>query len=532
MNWIKKISVVNLILYHSLIGPVFATDHLSSYISRAKEAEKLGKPSVAIKWYRKALLITGNQELKINILFHIGDCYYALNNQVAALNLYKEALKDPRSEKYLIHHPKTYLNLANIYFNHGEYHKAAEIYLKIGKRYKNKSFTAFALVKAGDSLFNLKEYKKALEAYSKVILMYKESKEYWITRFRMADLGISHPGLNVPNYMEYRDYLRPKDAYKDILKNAPDNMKRLRLLAHLRIATVYLKEKRHLDAINRIKFVMRHDLDSDLTEYARKLMINIVSQFIDMLQKKKDYLRIYKVFKAIKAEIPLSQLHEVTREKIAEALYHLDMCEDALSIYLMNPQKNVIKIASIYNQLGRYKRTINLLAPLKSKLDLDTALILAKAYYEEKRFKDVVDLLVPKIKDISNPEAYYLLANSYDRLGNKEKTIYYLQLLSKEDSEYKLNACLSLGNILFELKKYKSALSYYKAAQRICKTCPDSDFIRLQMASCYYQMGDYKRSAEILNKMEGDGLIRWVSNIQLELMQLENTYRELRWLIE
>ena len=532
MRHIKQILVLGLILSSTFVYSAQALDNTSSYLSRAKEAEKSGKFSIAIKWFRKALNVIKDQDLRTKILFHMGDCYYALNNQVAAINIYEEALKDSKAEKYLIQHPKTYLNLANIYFDHGQYDKAAEIYLKVTKRYKSKPFVPFALVKAGDSLLNQKKYKEALKAYAKVILLYKDSKEYWIARFRMADIGISHPGLDVPNHIEYRDYIRPVNAYKQILKYAPDNMIRLKLLAHLRIASVYLREEKYSDAIKLIKFVMTRNLDHTLSEYAKKLMIKTASHFIDILHKKKDYIRICNVYELIKAEIPLSHLDDAIIEKIAEALYELDMFRDALNLYLLNPKKNIKKIAIIYNQLGRYKETINLLMPLKAKLDPELSLILAKAFYKEKRFRDVVTLLTPKIKNISCPEAYYLLANSHDCLGNKEKAIYYYKILSKKDSEYKLNACLSLGNILFDLKRYKDALPYYMTAQTLCKRCPDADFIRLQIAGCYYQMGDYKRSAAILKKVEGEGLIRWVSNMQLEIMELENRYKELRWLIE
>ncbi len=533
MRLISQIVVLSLIIIASMFLPsAQARDTVSSYLSEAKRAEESGKFSVAIKWFRKALNDIKEQDLKTKVLFEMGDCYYALNNQIAAINLYEEALKDPKAEDYLLAHPKTYLNLANIYFNRGQYDKAAEIYLKLTKRYRHKAFVPFALVKAGDSLLNLKQYKRALRAYSKVVLLHKDSPEYWITRFRMADIGVSHPGLSVPDQIEYRDYRKPVDTYRDILRNAPDNMGKLKLLANLRIASVYLREKRFLNAISLTKSIMKHHMDPTITEYAKNLMIKAASQFVDILWKKQDYLKICKVYELIKREIPISQFHTNTTHKLAEALYRMEMYKDALNLYLLSPKKNIKKIASIYNQLARYKETINLLMPLKATPDPELTLILARALYKEERFKDVISLLTPKIKDISHPEAYYLLANSHDWLGNKEKAIYYYKILTKKDSEYRLNACLQLGNILFDLKKYKDALSYYTTAQALCKECPDADFIRLQIASCHYQMGNYKRSAAILKNVKGNGLVRWVSNMQLEIMQLENRYKELRWLIE
>jgi len=509
---------------------VFANNNLELYLSKAIEAENLRKIPFAIKLFRKILESTKDKELRMKIYFHMADCYYTI--YIAAYNLYQEGLKNPKAEEYLILHPKTYLNLANILFNYTKYEKAASIYLKIAKRYKNRSFAPFAFVKAGDSFLNLKQYEKALQIYSKVILLYKKTREYWISRFRMADISIAKPNINVPQTIEYKDYREPMKTYKEIMKEAPEDLIKLKQLAQLRIASIYIKEKKYLAAIDTIKSFIKIYRDSRLNNYAKRLLSKSASLLINKLYQKKDYIRICKVYESIKDELNLSKLNTQIVEKIGDAFYKLDLYNDALKIYTISPKKNLKKIALVYNQTGRYKELISLLMPISKDLAPDMLIILAKALYKEKRFNKVINLLKERADKSFNPEAYYLLANSYNEIGDREKAIYYYQVLSKRKSEYQLDACLCLANLLFDLKRYKNALSYYLKAQKLCKRCPDTDIIRLQIANCYYELGDYKRSASILKQVNGDGIIRLVSNIQLEIIQLENTYRELRWLIE
>lgn len=501
-----------------------------SYLLQAEQAQKNKRYTTAISLYRKALVLVKDPKIKTNILFQMGDCYYAINNEIAAFALYSEALRSPYSKEYLISHPETYLNLANIYFNRAEYRKATEIYLKIAKKYKHKPFAPFALVKAGDCLVNLKEYKKALEVYSKVVLLYKSTAEYWISKFRMADIGISHPNIEVPNQIEYKAYFKPVLAYKEIIKDAPDNLIKLKELARLRIASAYLKAHRYAECICFVNAFLKEFPFSTFKEHAEKLLSSAFKEYVAELYKKKDFKAICKLYDSLKDKLPSTKLDPKTLTMIADAKFNTGLYKDALSLYMFNPKAHIKKITTIYNLLRRYGDTIALLMPIKSQLDYDLILILAEALYKKRRFKDIIDLLDKRPK--LNPEAYYILARSYDELGNNKKAIQYYSILAEEESEYQLNACLYLANLFFEQKKYKKALNYYNIAKRLCKRCPDSDFITIQIASCYYYLGNYKKSASLFKTVKGNDLLNQYSKIEAEVIELENRYKELRWLIE
>ncbi len=535
MNRKKVILIASLIISCFIDSYAYSktkTNNPYNYISLASEAKKLKKFNIAIKWLRKALTVTDNDKIRSEIYFRLADCYYYIKNQIAAFNLYKEGLKYPDAEKYLLSHPKIYIHLANIYFDYSQYQKAVNIYIQIAKIYKNKDFTPYVLVKAGDSYLNLKKYKDALRMYSKVVLLFKNTDEYWISRFRMADIGISNPQLNIPDTIEYRDYRKPLEAYIDIIKRAPRELKKLKQLAQLRIASVSIKNRKYQQAIDVTKNFIKNYPNSTLKEYAKEILINATSKFVDFLYQNRDLIKICKLYESIKTDIDISKLKPDTTKKIADSLYNLDLYSDALRLYMIDPKHNISRIAAIYNRLGRYKETINLLKDREKNLSSEMLLVLATALYKEKRFKDVTVLLEKYINKVSNIKAYYILADSFDKLGNRKKAIYYYEILSKKKSKYQLNACLYLANIYFDLKQYKKALHYYQITETLCNRCPDTDFIRLQIANCYYEIGDYKKSASTLKQVKSNNLMGWVSNVQLQIMELENTYKELKWLIE
>ena len=515
----------SLIIVLALFSLGLASD-LSLYLSNAKRAEALKKFSEAIDWYRKALESSKDKDLRMKIYFRMAYCYSKLDNSIAAFSLYQEGLRNPKAEEYLISHPRLFITLANLYFDFKKYKEAANIYLKVLEKYKNRPFIPFVLVKAGDSLFNLKKYRRALKLYSKVILLYEGTDEYWISRFRMADIGVFYPGIKIPESIEYEDYRNPVKAYKEIIENAPETLSKLKQLAHLRISSFYMKKGRYDLAIEGIKKFLEGYPSSILKRYAKKLLNRAVSEYVDVLYEKKDYLKVCKLYDSLKDEIIISELKYETAKKIGDSLYRFGLYRDALKFFIQNPKQNLLRIAEIYNRLGRYRETISLLKSSKPSQKL--ALILAEAYFKEKRYEDVIKVL----KNIKDPKAYYLLAEAYDKLQRYTKAINYYEILTEIESEYRLNACLYLANFYFDRKRYQKALSYYLLAQKICKGCPDFDFIKLQIANCYYEMGRYKESSEILKQVKDDKLIGLVSNLQLEIMKLENEYRDLKWLIE
>ncbi len=521
----KKVVVILTIL----LSPVAWGIEPSFYILQAEQAKKNKKYTIAIKLFGNALNFVKDSKLKTKILFQMGDCYYEINNEIAAFDLYSEALKSPYSKEYLISHPKTYLNLANIYFDRAEYRKAVEIYLNIAQRYKTKPFAAFSLVKAGDGLVSIKEYKKALEAYSKVILLYENTAEYWISKFRMADIGISHPNIDVPDQIEYRSYFKPLLAYKDIIENAPQELIKLKQLARLRIASAYLKAKKYQECISIIDSFLKDFPFSTFEEYAKRLLNSAFKEYVVELYKKGDFKSICKLYDSLKKELP-SKLEQEILTMVADAKFNIGLYKDALKLYMLNPKAHIKQIATVYNLLGRYTDTISLLMPIKSKLDHDLVILLAEALYKRKRFNDIISLL--NKGNITDPEAHYILARSYDELGDTKEAIQHYLVLIKKDSEYQLSACLYLANLFFKQGKYKKALYYYNISKKLCKGCPDSDFITIQIANCYYYLGDYKKSASLFKTVKGSNLLKEYSKIEAEIIELENRYEELKWLIE
>lgn len=108
-------------------------------------------------------------------------------------------------------------------------------------------------------------------------------------------------------------------------------------------------------------------------------------------------------------------------------------------------------------------------------------------------------------------EAYYGLKKYKDAIE-----IAQIAISLVDDKENSLMAYGIIGNSLFELKNYKSALTYQIKALQLLDLVEDTDHQRslyLELSKTYSELGDYKNAYKHLNKFK-DLEINFLKNIQ------------------
>jgi two-component sensor histidine kinase len=111
-----------------------------------------------------------------------------------------------------------------------------------------------------------------------------------------------------------------------------------------------------------------------------------------------------------------------------------------------------------------------------------------------------------------------MLSEAYHGLKKFKKAIEIAQIAISlvDDNENSLMAYGIIGNSLFELKNYKSALTYQNKALQLLDLVEDTDHQRslyLELSKTYSELGDYKNAYKHLNKFK-DLEINFLKNIQ------------------
>ena len=136
--------------------------------------------SMALEYYRKVLRYDPNYYRVAEVMFYLGRG--ALQEAKAKKNpaLRKEGIK--QLKKLIQRFPKSrfvsrsYLALAETYFNHSQFYFAKANYEKIIQNYPHSPMFNYALYKLGWVYFNLAMYDKTIETFQKVVAAVSKQK--------------------------------------------------------------------------------------------------------------------------------------------------------------------------------------------------------------------------------------------------------------------------------------------------------------------------------------------------------------------
>ncbi len=488
------------------------------WYERGKIAFKLREYDKAVYCFKKALKNCKDRKLYMEICFALGDAYMALQNLVAARDFYQEVLKKGVSPyTYLRKHPRTYFNLAEVFFAYEEYEKALKAYEETASLLKEASLKRRALVKAGDTALKLKQYKKALTFYCQVIQKYPTSDEAWISKFRMADIGAEQPNLKIPIASCYEAYRHPWDTYVKLSKSP---LRELAELAHFRMAQFKLKYHEYKAGIELLKKHLSLFPGGKLKEPCLLLLRESLLEWLNELYTSQRYLAFLKVFLDNKSYFTPAEMKKIT-PKIADAYYKEGLYEEALDYYQRLPltEEIILRLGQIYFDLNYYPDAEHLLEPflketMNLKLKCEGTKILAAVYYQEQKYGKALPYYLYFLNTCQKDSSlYFPLAQCYFYTGELDKAIYFLQMLldKTKKANLKKKAYLLLAKCFFKKEDYKKALNHYHIALDMSRDEEEKNFILYQMCLCYQQMGKNKKAVSLYDLLEKSSDNLWHS---------------------
>jgi len=505
------------------------------YYERGLIAYQLKEVEKAIGLLGKALENCKDAHLYMKICFALGDAYIALNNSIAAYNFYQEAFKKGNSPYvYLKKHPLTYFNVAEMFFNTGEYTKAAQAYLEIASLYSQASFAPKALIKAGDVFLKTKKYLKALETYGKVVQLYPNTNEALISQFRMADLGMEKPGLKIPLRSYYEAYRHPWEAYLELTKSP---LPELAELAYFRMAELLFKQNKFAKAVRVLKKYLTRFPTGKLREHCLELLESTVFSWINQLYNTHQYLAVLKIFWENSSY--LKHKNEALLNKIADAYYEVGLYEEALKTYqrLSLRSENIFKIAQLYYFLDSYPDAEHLVENLlQTSKDVDltcqaTQLLAATCYKEEKFTKALIHYLdyLNQCHPKSPWPLYVNIADCYAHIKVWDEAISFLKTLfekaDKLDENLAKRAYILLADCYYHKQIFEKALKNYNQALFYVNDKDEFNFILYRIASCYNHLNLTAKATLTYQKLKKeDSFWQALANFSLDDLSWRRKY--------
>lgn len=426
----------------SYYGLIYSYFNLKDYVKAIRFAEKFLKDFTYSTRY-------------LEVKLRLADSYYATKNFEKASALYRDYFSDPdaKSSDYVSYQLAQAMYRAGnldgaieelnrflkifptsryvdevqyligwIRFKQGKYEQSITEYQKVISNYQNSPIVPLALYSIGDAFFNLGMYDKAIENYNRVLTEYSQS-DFVIDAIN----GIQYAYLAKGNI---------EDAAQAITNFVLSNQGNKNLdKLFIKKGDLYLSQRRFQEAIASYR--------------------EFISAF------------------------PNSQLVPLAYYSIAKAFIQLKSYQDALynlSIIVQNYSSNelvddvLLEIGNIYRELNQFDRALSSFDELLNKYPTSN-LIPETIYWVARTYLDKGDLELA-IKFYNRILMEFNKSNFYSRalfdLGklkiNQEPSVamnYFKEVVELRNDEYGAESQYLIGEILFNQKKYREAISEY-----------------------------------------------------------------------
>jgi len=403
-----------------------------------------------------------NEEMKAEEYYKLGYEFYSLNNfQVAIEELNKalDLIKDYPAARYL---------LAEIFFQQNEYVKAREQYDKIVSGSEKNEYSDDALYGSGWSNYLLEDYGKAAEMFSKLINEFPESNLFIQAKYKLGKA-----------LFKTEKYSEVVSIYKDFIKTYPQFQgNEIREIYYLLgQANLWIPDLGEAERIFNELILLYPDFE----------MISQTKYYLSLSLFKQE-----KYDEAISCLKDLITVEDVTRQQKNDINYLLARCYLNTGDYDQSIQiiEKLKKIENIGILSERISFDLGLAYLLKE--DKERALLEFQAFIEAYPQSDLLEsahfeagkilydlkkyeLAISELEGINSIESLYLIAKSFEQLGNDEKKIIaYNELKDRfPDSDVSQEAYFKLGTEYYKKNMYEEALMEFS---KMVEVFPESPF--------------------------------------------------------
>ncbi|TAD95308.1 MAG: hypothetical protein EAZ97_15700, partial [Bacteroidetes bacterium] len=393
-------------------------DYQKILYNKAVESSSQKEFPQALSFLKKSLTFPLDDSLSNNAYFWLGELY-SVENQYDSANLYYQQVFKNTPE----YAPALY-GIAQSAYQLGKYEQAVGLfknYLANETSKKSKRY-ATALTRIGDCFFLKNDIKSALTFYGESAKQSESDLAY-----NMYQKAISLAAL--------KDLKKTKPAFDSLIKQFPD---------FEYIDDAYYQRSAFLLENNRKK--------------------EALASFTELIQKRQESNFLpYALFQ--RAEIYLSQKQYA--DAITDYLKIIDKFPNT------NSNKNAVSaLFDLKNQgvaVGNIDHLFVGMNPSEQKISENTAvnndpLALAKLDHDKGNYASAIKTLLSFIRGTPNksiflPQAYYLLASSYENTKKISEALKYYSLVT---DGYQEDALIKIANISLEKGNFKAAVDNYK----------------------------------------------------------------------
>eukprot|EP00388_Colpodella_angusta_P011992 GDKJ01030485.1.p1 GENE.GDKJ01030485.1~~GDKJ01030485.1.p1 ORF type:complete len:1008 (-),score=173.18 GDKJ01030485.1:3319-6342(-) len=407
----------------------------------------------ALPYFEKSLLTPESAETKYSAIFWKAEALSAEKRYAEAIPLYQMLIgtSDPSVSTLAELQGKSRYSLAYCYYNNKEYDKANRIFKEYADLMKSSGDSqAFqdALVRLGDTYFASKNYDQAISYYDQAIAGNRSDRDYaTFQKGLVLALKGNEAGAKAAFQKVQSDF--PQSLYFD---NALYQEANLEFVAG-----------RYIPAITRFTQLINNKPQSRLIPNALLKRAAAFSNTANHEAAILDYKNILKNF-------PTLPQSKDALTGVQEALNEVGRPDD-FSMILMEYQRTNPTDNSVVG------------------LEYETAKRLFYADKFDKAIPALTEYIRKNPTSVESYEAKYLIAESYNKLNDKNQALnYYYQVIA--DNKYKSvnKALVKAAEIEYNANNFNRAITNYKNILRLVADKKDQQSALIGLMESYYKI--------------------------------------------
>lgn len=483
-------------------------------------------------------------------IFEIAKYYYDQENFDRALQIYEEGASRWPSE--LNENPGINFNMGDIYYRLRTYGQARKHFFNLINLDPDHPLAHKALNWIGDSYILEGKPLNALYVFDESSKRDSDAREVQYSKVRMADIGVSHPKLQVLDAVfDLSAYYRPFETYEEISQNAQD----MDILAEVTLSRgiALLKEQNYIKSIEEFKKLLPLGGQSAFHQKARKFIKQSLVLLVDQFAQQGGVLPILYSFSDY-TSLSLGKLNNSkTLLQVGESYQAIGMYPEALRFYdrvkQLDPQgvfqeRIFLDLGKIHLVRRNYSEAElvarSYLKNYPGGAQLSTAMeLLAKAYSGSKQYKKALNvyqqLLSKSRENVS--EIHYRIGETYTKLNNLQAAaLYYQRAISTFSRktgivpDYVRKAHYKLGMTLFNSKKYSRAIPALKSARELFPEDTLKDWGDFMLIESYDKLKNKTQMVSELKTLAAsestDDLLKKAAEAKLKVLNWEKEFKD------
>ena len=299
------------------------------------------------------------------IYFTIGECYSRINEYQKADKWYREALRRWPDVENLSQNDL--MRLGSHYFRSGQYDPAIRILFVYINLYPDQDKSGEAMVMIAKSYIGKGDIPLGLRLLSLVMERFPETEEAEESVVTMANLGVDHPGIQLPRYIltGIDCYDNPIETYSRAVATSSNSADKEEIM--LKRGRALATSKRYEEAFDDFCDLLERFKPGRKTKESRKNLVGTGEILVDRWFEQKDYAAIADLYFRARRNGLFEYGDFKMLFKIGKSLGETGLLSDARMVF--NEMKGmktsehergqiVLALARVYFDMGQYDEAV------------------------------------------------------------------------------------------------------------------------------------------------------------------------------